>query len=352
MTREEYLLQLKGYLTQCSAKEAQDLLDDVASHFDEAAEFGLSEDDICTRLGDPKKLAEEYIQETPVHAQATATIGTQRGEYENVHQFTAALANCNIELFPSETATTIIDIVDAETNDENRIEAIFENGHLRIRQRKGYTRFFGLFGLMGKKSSVKVWLGKDFAGDLKASAGSGSIYVTGASANNFSLTTGSGSIQAVSIGANQISAKAGSGNITLSALRADKISAVDGSGTIRMDHLICAEIVCNVASGSIKIDETGCQQAALTAASGSIRFDCTEACNVRASTASGSIHLYLPPWQEMTINTLLASGKIDIGYPASSTGTANKRQFIVGSGANTVNCQSASGSIHVLPREQ
>jgi DUF4097 and DUF4098 domain-containing protein YvlB len=351
MTRQEYIDILRSYLTECSVQEAQELIDDVNQHFDEAAEFGLSEEQTCERLGDPHELAKEYVHEIPVHAQATATLGTQRGEYSGVRQLTMELAHCDIEIFRSENENTIIDILDTAANEENRIEALFDMGHLKIRQRRSYTRILAFLGLGDKKCTARVWLGTDFVGDLKAATGSGSVYITGISANNLSLATGSGHLQAVSIGANKVAVKSASGGITLSTIQTEKLSINGASGTIRTDHISAPEISCNVASGAIKMEQTSCQQASLVTASGSITFDCADICNVNATTASGAIRISLPAWEEMTINTILASGHVNVGYPASSSGSANKRQFVVGSGVNTVNCKSASGSISITPRE-
>ncbi len=351
MTKHEYLEALRNALGGRGGQEAEELVSDVGLHFDEAAESGLSEDAISERLGPPQEMANEFLQGMPIGAEATATLGTQRGEYENLRKLTVELGHCDAELYPSTDEKTYIDIVDTATSDDERIEVVFESGHLMVRQRRKYVRFLAFFSLHGgEKSSVRIWLGKGFAGDAKVALGSGKITALQVSGKEITLKAGSGSLAVESMGAQKISLSTASGGVKALKLNASQeISVNTASGGITLDEISVPNLKCNLASGGVRITNSRCANAQLNTASGGISFDNYEICSVKANTASGSITLRLPAEQQMTIHARTASGGMNIGYPAKISGEKGRRQFVVGDGSVNVSCTTASGSISINP---
>lgn len=60
MTRNEYLFILRKHLQGLNSDEIDDIIIDVASHFDFGTEEGKTEDEICIELGDPVDMAQQF----------------------------------------------------------------------------------------------------------------------------------------------------------------------------------------------------------------------------------------------------------------------------------------------------
>lgn len=60
MTRNEYLFILRKHLQGLNPDEVDDIIIDVASHFDFGTEEGKTEDEICIELGDPVDMAQQF----------------------------------------------------------------------------------------------------------------------------------------------------------------------------------------------------------------------------------------------------------------------------------------------------
>lgn len=60
MNKEQYLKQLSANLGKLKETEVREILGDIAEYFDCAMSDGESVEEICARLGEPKKLAREY----------------------------------------------------------------------------------------------------------------------------------------------------------------------------------------------------------------------------------------------------------------------------------------------------
>lgn len=60
MNKQEFMRQLAEGLNKLPKAEVDDILADFEEYFSCAAKEGASEQELCERLGDPKKLAKEY----------------------------------------------------------------------------------------------------------------------------------------------------------------------------------------------------------------------------------------------------------------------------------------------------
>ena len=61
MNKSEFFKQLSGQLSKMPKTEKEDILQDFEEYFRCAEKDGADEASICARLGDPKKIAKEYI---------------------------------------------------------------------------------------------------------------------------------------------------------------------------------------------------------------------------------------------------------------------------------------------------
>lgn len=64
MTRNDFLNALYRELLYLSAKERQEIMQDYEEHFDAGLEQGKTQEEICRSLGDPKEIAQTYLQQS------------------------------------------------------------------------------------------------------------------------------------------------------------------------------------------------------------------------------------------------------------------------------------------------
>lgn len=355
MTRSEYIEALRRALAGSDTSAAEELIKDVEEHFDEAAEAGLDEATIAERLGDPMEMARELTSDAEGGAPAsTATLGSHRSEYESVTALRVALANSDVEIFPSADEKTYVDITDNAVSEEDKIETLVENGQLIIRQRRKYRGILALFGMAGEQNSARVWLGKGFAGLIDAGTSSGRLSAVQVSGSGVKLSTASGKISAEDVSADtQLTIGCVSGGIEAVRIGAPEVKLNSASGSIKVDGVKADSLRANAASGSLNVHDARCGGVNLNTASGSIRYEGVPTCPVRAAAASGSITLRLPADSELIINATVGSGAVNIGFPGAVDVSTDKhrRRFVVGGGKVTVGCTTGSGKITVEPIE-
>lgn len=63
MNKNDFMKQLSGRLTKMTREEHDEIMADFNEYFTCAATEGSSEEEICARLGDPKKIAKEYYSQ-------------------------------------------------------------------------------------------------------------------------------------------------------------------------------------------------------------------------------------------------------------------------------------------------
>ncbi len=66
MNKEQFLKQLGAHLKQLTTAERDDILSDIEEFFVYSAKDGETEADTAARLGDPKKLAKEYLAQAHI----------------------------------------------------------------------------------------------------------------------------------------------------------------------------------------------------------------------------------------------------------------------------------------------
>lgn len=70
MTKNDFLNTLYQSLLYLPAKERQEILQDYEEHFAAGAEEGKLEEEICRALGDPKEIAQTYLQQNKAEPDA------------------------------------------------------------------------------------------------------------------------------------------------------------------------------------------------------------------------------------------------------------------------------------------
>ena len=173
---------------------------------------------------------------------------------------------------------------------------------------------------------------REIGGRSRASTGSGSITadtVDGA----FQASSGSGSIRATRV-AGAITAKTSSGSIDVEQTRAGDVTASSGSGSVRLRGV------------------RGAVQASTS--SGGLTIDGELSDGWRLSSSSGSVNIGLARSQGFELDATTSSGRIDVDFPVTVTGTVSRRSLrgSAQGGGPLLRVRTSSGGISIQKREQ
>jgi DUF4097 and DUF4098 domain-containing protein YvlB len=171
---------------------------------------------------------------------------------------------------------------------------------------------------------------KDVASRVRASTGSGSIdadTVRGA----FHATSGSGSIRATGIGGSVI-AKTSSGSIDVEQTAAGNVEVSSGSGSIHLRGV------------------RGAVQASTSSGGLTIHGEISAPWHVSAS--SGSVRLNLPGSQGFELDANTGSGRIEVDFPVTVTGSVGRRSLrgSAQGGGPLLHVRTSSGGISIQKR--
>ncbi len=114
MTKNDFLNTLYQSLLYLPAKERQEILQDYEEHFAAGIGEGKSEEEICRALGDPKEIAQTYLQQNKAEPGAYRQVSppnpalVQNAGGAAARPYPASAENRNRTLF---TVLLILDIV-------------------------------------------------------------------------------------------------------------------------------------------------------------------------------------------------------------------------------------------------
>ena len=165
------------------------------------------------------------------------------------------------------------------------------------------------------------------AGALRASTGSGGVTAESIAAA-FHATTGSGSIRVASSGG-PITAKTGSGGIEITQTGRGDVAVSSSSGTVRVRG-VRGGVDASTSSGGLHI-------------AGEMAADW------RLSASSGRVTVDLPRDQRFDLDATTTSGRIDVDFPVTVTGRAERRSIRgpVGGGGPLLRVRTSSGGISI-----
>jgi hypothetical protein len=198
---------------------------------------------------------------------------------------------------------------------------------------------------------------------LHSTTGSGDQSVQGI-AGPMESTTGSGDIRVSSIGAG-VTVRTGSGDVTLEQVQGG-IRVGTGSGTIHANG-ISGAMNASTGSGDVILTQTGSGDVEVSTGSGSVEINGvkggvrvgtgsgnisargTPAGDWRMRTGSGDLTVQIPQQSSFELYAHTSSGSIESKFPITVQGTISPRDLRgkVGSGGNTMDLRTSSGSIHI-----
>jgi hypothetical protein len=181
-------------------------------------------------------------------------------------------------------------------------------------------------------------------GNIEASSGSGSLTIR--RSGSLRASTGSGSITADRIGG-ALHANSGSGSIHAAGVTG-AITAKTGSGGIDVTQTGSGEVDVSSSSGSVRLQGVRGGVRASTS-SGGLTIQGELSGDWRLSTASGQLTVDLPPSQRFDLDANTTSGRIDVDFPVTVTGTIGRRSLrgAVQGGGPLLHVRTASGGISI-----
>ena len=183
------------------------------------------------------------------------------------------------------------------------------------------------------------------SGSVEAHSGSGSLTLHNLR-GGLQASSGSGSITADRVGGS-FRAQASSGSIRATAV-AGPISASTSSGSIDVTQTAGGDVEAVSSSGSVRLRGVRGGLRASTS-SGSLSIHGELASDWRITASSGSVNISLPPNQGFDLDANSGSGRIDVDFPVTVSGTIGRRSIrgAAQGGGPLLHVRTGSGGISV-----
>lgn len=340
MTEQQFISELETALTQMTADERNDILQDIREYFSIGREDGKSDGDIAASLGSPKEIAQELLENyVPEKIQTNNKVmKIPNPNFSNVFM---NIDYGSLNVFPSETDETIIELIGE--NEKLELTAEVMNDTLSIQLKTKKFKLFSFLFLF-KEMKVNVALPKKLYTTIIMKTDNGRIRAEKILGKNIKATSDNGSIGLKEFATTILEVETDNGRIEIDKVQVDKLSAETDNGRIDLRHIDAEQVRTETDNGRIMMEyvngdiigKTDNGRISLLTAS----LDRT----IRLDTDNGSI--LVETENEPTDVSIHA--KVDHGR-ISVFGEKNSRT-IFGSGSNTVHLSSANGKITVAKK--
>jgi len=198
---------------------------------------------------------------------------------------------------------------------------------LRAKSGSGAQRIEGVDGDLEASSGSGSVVVRNSGGPVRASTGSGGITVEDVG-GAFQASTGSGSIRAVGI-KGSMNARTSSGSIDLAQTASGDVDASSSSGSVRLRG-VRGGLRASTSSGALNVE-------------GQVARDW------HLSSSSGHVTVSVPASQGFDLDANSSSGRIDVGFPITVSGTIGKHALrgSARGGGPLVQVRTTSGGISV-----
>ena len=209
MQKQEFIRELKTALAKAPNGVRDEIISDISEHFSEGAAQGLSEDEICRKLGQPGSIAEQVLQEY-AKSGYEARYGNDSGKADSTYESVKIKGGYEISIDRSFNGISNIDAT-FSISDIHFIQAATDTCRVEINGRSKYDKFtlenrggtlvvkadepifrFEIFGFK-TKLVVTIHVPARFMGELKASSAAGNISAICVS-GRLTLSTAAGNV--------------------------------------------------------------------------------------------------------------------------------------------------------------
>lgn len=346
MTRTEYFQQLSTALSDLDTKSREELLNDLAAHFDEGAQSGLSEEEIAARLGDPAEMAKEY-RESVSSKSEPASPSANGNVYDQIKSIRVDVEYPSVCICCADVPAIRVECHDPDPNEAYRIRTYQEGSTLVIRQKRPLW-FLGLFHYHGQ-ASVTITVPRAFSGPVSVSTVSGWIQVTDLRVQSLGLNTVSGDIRGQGLWTEKLNLHMVSGALELFHSTIDEYTGENVSGRTSIQGIRSHYLAQKSVSGRFSLQGQVDQQIKLELISGRAQIQLSKGCDMKVSLTSGNCDLTLPQDASFTVHHSGVSGRVRLGFPAMTSGDRSQGVYTVGNGQHQLRCSAVSGNFNIQP---
>jgi len=362
MRKHEFINELTRALSKVDPQARNEIIADINEHFAEGASQGLTEEEICIKLGQPSQIAEQVLEEYRANPNGSwnqtynfsDSIGSLVGDIgEMVTTIVGDIGkNINIDSFTDfddfsdfnettrvkggykiniEETFTDVKSLDANLNicDLTILPAPQgETARVTIRGRSRYNNFLveninGCLTIVEKHPIIKfeilrfktklkafVYLPTNFNGEIKAIINVGSITINDL-CGNLELMSSAGNIHIDGHKGESAHLKSAAGGIKLTRCGILNVNAKSAAGAVSLDGSGAGNINLDSSAGaiSVRVGKLG-GETKLTSSTGTVRLEAHEVHgNITASSSAGGILMRLPK----DVNLRIEARKPSIG---------------------------------------
>lgn len=398
MKKEEFFAKIRAALSGMDEEIARDILEDYETHFQEALNSGMSEEEICEELGDAEELEAALREENPnVPARAHDVRRMQREQeadivkeadsevqlvvdakkvYAGITAVQTELKSVSLQLEPSADNLVTMEICCEGSREEleklkRRLLVSAGGGRLTIREKgeqiSSRSVFRGLQSIFrGNAASIRLRIpagteelsAESMSGDITAEncgfktwqseSRSGDVHLKNCSCQKTALQTMSGDIELIGNQSTELWAKTISGDIRVEESQATKFGLVTTSGDI--SGVLPAEAKCRIRSVSgdcrIRLGEHACVETETT--SGDITLELKEGSSARVKSVSGDTTICCSNHgRGCRAQLKTGSGDLCISYGGDRQEGQKQLSFSQGNEDCVITAQSVSGDVCV-----
>ena len=316
MTKQAFIQELTKALAQVDSQTHSEIIADISEHFTEGVSHGLSEEDICKKLGQPSQIAEQVLEEyRQVKGQASAMHHNANAEFANtqsilmtdfdevfagVRSVDIDLNICNIEMVQDPQRQDIRVTIRGK-NKPIYVTVENNNGCLYVNQ-KGPLFSFGIFGFKSKLEAT-IYVPASFTGDIRAVTSVGNITIKGLT-SNLRLNTSAGNIKIQDHVCSYAHLRSSAGNIRIKNCDISQIEAKSSAGNVKAEVRETQNLTLSSSAGEVEVLATKLGgDTNLSSSAGTVYLEAQDVQgNITAKTSAGSVYIRLPREVNCRIN--------------------------------------------------
>ncbi|MCL2841032.1 MAG: DUF1700 domain-containing protein [Defluviitaleaceae bacterium] len=277
MTKQAFIHELETALAHIQKETREEIISDISEHFSEGATQGISEDEICQKLGQPSSIAAQVLE-----AYKESQYSNEAKNYGNKEDidinFNETIFHVDIDLPVSDVHFTPspnghFRVVMKRHHRLKNLDVSVKNGILGVSAKKPFL----LLHLPTKnKCEATIYVPTGFAGEIKVKLGAGKISAHGTH-GHLNFRTGAGNIAIDECSHGNVTLNTGAGNVDLIAGETQELKINTGAGEIKAKIAkVSGESKISTGAGSIKVTA----------------IDVAE--NMKISSGMGEIKVHLP----------------------------------------------------------
>lgn len=296
---KKYLKDLETELRKnnLNEKEIEEILADHQEMIESAISEGLTDDELTTKFGNPKDVAEELsgFTEHESKKEIEDKIGSKESKKALVFNNIKDNYRLNIALVNEDVKIQLIDedfikVQFVGKIDADKYEIKYEKNEFVLKSPKRIINSY--FGLNGHKEFILNLPKSLKASSLKAKLINGDLQIKSFFSNEIILDTNNGDIKLSNISSKEFKLGVVNGDVSIEKVICDnfKTSAISGDLDIR-DLKVKGDIFANTVSGDIKIKDSECSSVILKTVSGDIKANEFYPKKISLSSISGDIKI-------------------------------------------------------------